>query len=190
VTAAFAAISPAFSQTIPAATQGQLPFTLGTGVSNLNVDWGDNRMYGITVWAQWRPGDLPRLLDGLGLDIEGRDVNYGRPAALPSNFRMDTLAGGPIYTWRHYRNFQPYGKFLIGFGSIDFTGPNPYYKHDTRTVYAPGFGFQYRLVRHVWVRADYEYQMWPDLFGNNNTFHPQGFTAGVSYDFRSFRHFE
>ncbi|HUB50518.1 MAG TPA: outer membrane beta-barrel protein [Terracidiphilus sp.] len=189
-TVAFAAIRPAFSQTLPAATEGQLPFTIGTGVSNLNVDWGHNRMYGISIWAQWRPGMLPRLFDGFGLDIEGRDVNYGRPATLPSNFRMDTLAGGPIYTWHHFRNFQPYGKLLIGLGSIDFTGPNPYYKHDTRTIYAPGGGLQYRLVHHIWVRGDYEYQMWPQLFSDNRTLDPQGFTVGVSYDFRSLRHFE
>jgi Outer membrane protein beta-barrel domain len=189
-TALFTAISPAYSQTDPAAYMGQLPFTLGTGASNFDVDWGQSRMYGITAWAQWRPGTLPHILDGLGLDIEGRDINYGRPSTLPSNFRMDTLTGGPMYTWHRFRNIQPYGKFLIGLGSIDFTSSNPYYKHDTRTIYAPGGGVQYRLVRHIWVRGDYEYQMWPQLFGNNKTLDPQGFTVGVSYDFRSFRRFE
>jgi opacity protein-like surface antigen len=181
--ASFAAVSPA--QTVPAAQQGQLPFTIGVGASNLNVDWNKSRMYGITAWVQWRPAILPRLMDGFGFDIEGRDINYGRPSTLPSNFRQDTFGGGPMYTWHHFRNFQPYGKALFGIGSIDFIVDNPYYKHDKFTLYAPGGGFQYRLVSHLWVRADYEYQAWPGLF--QKTLDPQGFTLGASYDFGSFR---
>jgi opacity protein-like surface antigen len=185
--ASFAAVTPAYSQTLPDAYQGTLPFSLGVAASNLDVDWGHNRMYGLEVWAQWHPGMLPRALDGFGLDVEARDVNYGRGPTLPPNFRMDTIAGGPMYTWHHYRNVQPYFKFLLGFGSIDFEGQNPYYRHDTRNVYEPGFGLQYRLVDHLWVRGEYDYQAWTDLFGK--TLDPQGFTAGVSYDFRSIRLF-
>jgi opacity protein-like surface antigen len=184
--ASFAAVSPAFSQTVPAAHEGQLPFSIGAGASNIDVDWGKNRMYGITVWAQWRPGPLlPRMLDGLGIDAEARDVNYGRGSALPSNFRQDTAGGGPMYTWHHFRNFQPYGKFLFGIGSIDFHVHDPYYTHDTRTVYTSGGGFNYRIIDHLWVRADYDYQMWPDLL--YKTLDPQGFTLGATYDFRNVR---
>lgn len=75
-----AAFKPAFSQTAPEAYQGTLPFTIGAGASNIDVDWDKSRMYGITVWAQWHPGMLPSALYGLGLEAEGRDVNYGRPA--------------------------------------------------------------------------------------------------------------
>lgn len=64
---------------------------------------------------------------------------------------------------------------------------NPHYTHDTRDVFASGGGLNYRLVHQLWVRADYEYQMWPDLF--KKTLEPQGFTLGASYDFRSLRHF-
>lgn len=186
--ASLAAASSAFSQTAPAAYEGRLPFTIGAGASNLNVDWGHNRMYGITVWGQWRPAVLPRSLYGLGIDVEARDISFDRSNHIPSNFRLDTISGGPIYTWHHFRNFQPYGKFLLGMGSIDFRSGVPNYSHDTRDIYAPGFGFQYRLIDHLWARADYEYQRWPNLFGGG-TLDPQGFTAGVSYDFRSFLHF-
>jgi len=82
-----------------------------------------------------------------------------------------------------------YGKFLIGFGSIDFaTYPPHTYTHDTRNVYAPGGGFEYRLHGRLWVRADYEYQLWrPDLsadFPTGATADPQGFTLGFNYDFK------
>lgn len=179
---------PAFSQTAPAAIEGRrLPLSVGAGVSNMDVDWGKSRMYGGTLWIDYYPTHLPRILDGLGLDVEGRDVNYGRPSlSVPSNFRQDTGAGGPIYTWRRFPNFQIYAKGLVGFGSIDFMFPaTPNYKHETRTIYAPGGGLLVHAYKQVWVRADYEYQFWPDLF--QRTANPQGFTLGAVYDFRGYR---
>ncbi len=179
-------MSPAFTQTAPAAYQGHLPFTIGAGVSNYAIDWDNQRMFGITVTGQWRPGFVPNRLYGLGIDIEGRDIDYDRPHVIASNFRQDTVAGGPIYTSHHFRKFQPYAKFLVGIGSIDFHSRVPHYDHDTRTIYAPGGGIQYWMLPHLWVRADYEYQMWPGLF--RKTLDPQGVTLGASYDFRSFWH--
>jgi opacity protein-like surface antigen len=64
---------------------------------------------------------------------------------------------------------------------MDFISSDPYYKHDTRTVNAWGGGVQYRIVPHVWAKADYEYQFWSTLL--NGTPDPQGFTFGVMYDF-------
>ena len=94
--------------------------------------------------------------------------------------RQDTAGGGPIFTWRHYRNFHPYAKFLIEDGSVDFY-PLPGYSHDTRTLFALGGGFEYRIFRSIWARVDYEYQDWGTLLGN--TLNPQGATVGVAYDF-------
>jgi hypothetical protein len=145
-------------------------------------------MEGFTVWGDWRPRP-DGALSGLGLDVEVRDIDFGRSSSLPSNFKQVTGGGGPIYYVRVFRNFQVYGKWLFGFGSMDFKTSDPYYTHDTRNFSAPGGGFQYRLYHHLWARADYEYQMWPDLFPNKNnpqggTMDPQGFTLGFSYDFR------
>lgn len=175
---------PAFSQVAPAAREASIPFSVGAGVSNFDMDWGHTRMYGGTLWADWHP-QLPRFLNGLGIEAEARDIDYGRPAELPSNFRQDTAGGGIIYTWHHFRNFRPYGKGLIEFGSFDFRSTDPYYSHDTRTVYAPGLGLEFRAYHHLWVRADYEYQFWPNLLGF--TADPQGFTVGAIYDFRHIR---
>ena len=186
--ASFTAFGHAFGQTAPAAREGQLPFSIGGGISNFDVDWGKNRMYGIAIWGQWHPGSLlPRMLDGLALDIEARDIDYGRGNSLPSNFRQDTAGGGPMYTWNRFRNFRPYGKGLIEFGSFDFRTSNPGYTHDTRALWAPGLGFQLRTFPHVWIRADYEYQIWQQMLGK--TPDPQGFTLGATYDFRHVRLF-
>jgi len=172
----------AISQVAPAAYQGTYPFAIGAGASNFDVDWGHNRMDGFTIWGQWRPRPNG-VLAGLGIDAEARDIAYGRSNHIAPNFKQATFAGGPMFTIRKLHNFQPYGKFLFGLGSLDFHGKLPYYTHDTRTIYAPGGGIQIRAVHRLWVRADYEYQMWPNLFGNK-TLDPQGFTLGFNYDFR------
>ena len=172
---------PIFSQVAPAATEGGLPLVVGAGFSDYNTDWS-GRLAGATVWADWNFYHGPSFLHGFGIEVEGRDLNYGRTGGVP-NLRQDTAEVGAIYTWRHYRNFHPYGKFLAGIGSIDFQHIRPKYSHDTRTVYAPGGGVEYRAWRNVWVRGDYEYQVWTDFF-HHHAMNPQGFTIGVSYDFK------
>ena len=173
--------SCAFSQVVPSAQRRSLPLELGGGISSFDVDWGHGRMLGGTLWGDWYPEQLPAFLHGLGIEAEARDISFNR-GTHPSNFREDTGGGGPIYTWRHYQNFQPYVKYLIEFGSIDFRISSiPTYTHDTRQVYSPGIGFEYHVFKGVWARADYEYQFWPNLFGQ--TLNPQGFTFGATYRF-------
>lgn len=176
----FIASIPIFCQVVPQATAGHLPFTVGGGVSSYDVDWGHGRMYGGTIWADWHPDLSLPLLNGLGLEIEARDVSLDR-GDHPTNFRQDTAGGGLIYTWSHYRNFRPYGKYLLQLGSMDFKTLSPDYSHDTYTVYSPGLGVDFRLFRNVWGRVDYEYQFWPDVLGKTSD--PQGFTLGAVYDF-------
>jgi len=180
--------SPIFSQVVPAATEAGMPVSAGGGMSNFDVDWEHSRMEGFTLWVDFRPPYLPHMLNGLGIELEARDISFNH-GDKPASFRQDTGGGGVIYEWRHYRNFKPYVKGLMSFGSIDFgeclancsTVP---YMHDTRSVYAPGLGFEYHAWRHVWVRADYEYQFWPQLTGSTYL-NPQGFTLGAMYDFRT-----
>jgi len=177
------AASPAFSQVVPAATEGKVPLTIGGGVSDFLTDFENSgRMVGVTVWADWRLHHLPPLLDGLSIEVEGRDINFARPAGL-TTLRQDTGLGGAIYTWQHYSRFHPYGKYLIGLGSIDFADPtNPYYTHDSRVVLAPGVGADYRAWRNVSIRVDYEYQFWHAIFGSHDL-NPNGFTFGATYNF-------
>ncbi len=185
---------PAFSQTVPAAREGGLPIVVGVGISDFDLDYGqdngsERRMEGVSAWVDWNFYRAPSLLRGLGIEAEGRDIDFGRPSSLeafPSKMRQSTALGGAIYTVRHYRNFHPYAKFLMGIGSINFPAMGTNYTHDTRTVSAPGGGVEYRVYRNVWLRGDYEYQFWPKLFWPNSLT-PNGFTLGASYDFEHFR---
>ena len=169
-----------FSQVVAPAESRSLPLSVGVGYSNFQSDF-NGRISGIAVWADWSFYRAPAHLRGLGIEAIGRDLNFGRTGTVP-NLRFDTIAGGPIYTFRHYRRFHPYGKFLLGFGSIDFVTTDPNYSHDTRQFYDPAGGVDYRLTRSIWLRGDYEYQFWPDLF-HDHTLNPRGFTVGASYDF-------
>jgi opacity protein-like surface antigen len=176
----FAITVPAISQVAPAYQRKGWPISLGIGPSSYDVDWGHGRMFGGTIWVDWYPEKLPHIMRGLGVEGEARDISLNRSSTQP-NIRQDTVGGGPIYAWRHFRNFHPYVKYLIGYGSFDFTTSSPTYSHDTRTLLAPGGGFEYRFYRQFWARADYEYQTWQTLLGK--TPDPQGFTVGVAYDF-------
>ena len=173
------------AQVAPSATRRvALPFEVGAGYSSFDVDWGHGRMGGGTIWANYRLTMLPSVLKNIGVEIEARDISLGGNRTQSSNFRQDTAGGGITYSWRRYRNFYPYGKFLVQLGSMDFKFPPvPTYTHDTRTVFTPGLGLEYRAYSRIWVRADYEYQFWPNLFRKNNALNPQGFTAGVADHF-------
>jgi opacity protein-like surface antigen len=175
----FAAL-PTFSQVAPSATHGGIPIVIGAGYSNYQTDWSGN-LSGATLWIDWTASRVPNSLQGIGLEVEGRDLNFDRTGDNPK-LRMDTAKGGPIYHWHHFTRFQPYVKFTLGFGSIDFSNkPGDFYTHDTRTIYAPGGGGDYRLWRNVWLRADYEYEAWPDMY-DHKILDPQGFTIGATYD--------
>src|ERR1700746_686557 len=155
----FCSSVPAHSQVVPTAEKPGLPLSIGAGYSNFNTDWL-GRISGTTVWIDWSFYRAPSFLNRLGIELEGRDLSYGITANLP--LRYDTIGGGPIYKWR-YRRFAPYGKFFLEYGNVDFP-PFGNYSHDTRTVYAPGGGLDYRVSRSIWVRGDYEYQFWTNIF--------------------------
>ncbi|HLY41316.1 MAG TPA: outer membrane beta-barrel protein [Terracidiphilus sp.] len=175
---------PAYPQVAPEASANGLPLTVGVGFSNYNSDW-TGYLRGPMFWADWSLYQV----HGLGIEAEGRDLNYGRNGGVP-NLRIDEAGGGPIYTFRPlFRGFVwPYGKYLAQFGSIDFTIPNvPNYHHDTRVVQTLGGGATVRATQSILIRADYEYQFWPDL-GHGGYLNPRGLTVGVAYNFR--RHFD
>ena len=176
------AVSPLFAQVVPAAQQGgSVPLVVGVGFSNYSMDWGPGqRMNGITAWVDLFP--LPGVVKDLGFAVEGRDINYMR--TIP-NLREDTGQVGAIYSYSHFSKVHPYGKFLAGIGSMDFPAfPGvPNYHHDTFLVTTPGGGVDIQAYQHIWGRADYEYQMWHNVFGPN-TSNPNGFTIGAQWDFR------
>jgi opacity protein-like surface antigen len=181
-----------FSQSTPAASRSVWQANVGVGVSGYQDGYyGSGIMEGPTVWIDIYPNHGPNFIHGLGLEIEGRDLSFGRPSTQPSNFREDTGGGGAIYSWRHFRDFSPYGKFLWEQASIDFHTSDPTYNHDNRSLYAAGAGFEYRIWRDVSVRAEYEEQVWQRLFENHALpyanglqLKPRGITIGASYSFK------
>jgi opacity protein-like surface antigen len=182
---------PAFSQVVPSASGSSgPPLAVGAGFSVYNTDWASHYMEGGSLWVDWSFTGGPSLLHGFGLEAEARDISLGRGthSGVPANFRLDTAGGGVMYTWHHFHNLKPYAKFLLEYGGIDWDNPNPNFKHETRSVLAPGGGVEYRLFRSISLRGDYEYQSWPDIaiYRPNSThiLDPQGFTIGAMYDFR------
>jgi opacity protein-like surface antigen len=173
---------PLHPQTVPEATRGNIPLTIGGGISDYLIDWGfGRRMEGATVWVDYSFADQFHLLHGIGIEAEGRDINWNRPSNLPK-MRQDTGQGGLTYTWVHLRNLDPYAKMLGGIGSIDFPVSkfHPGYSHDTFSVFSPGGGAEYRIRNRVFVRADYEYQFWHQTFGPHDL-NPNGITIGATY---------
>jgi len=135
---------PTHSQVVPHANAPGFPLTVGVGYSNYSTDWS-GRLVGPTIWADWNFYEHSGFLRGFGIEAAARDLNYGRSGGDPK-LRMDTVSLGAIYSWRNHHKIDPYAKFLVGYGSIDFTSPAPNYSHETRTVYSPGGGLNYRLL--------------------------------------------
>ncbi len=169
-----------FGQVYPAGYNRAVPLKVGFGFSNFNTDWA-GRISGPNLWVNWGVPQVPGFLNGLGIAIEARDLNYARTAHIP-RLRFDTAAAGPIYNFGQHRAIHGYGQFLVGLGSIDFPPINKRYSHDTRTIFAPAGGLECLIASRVRLRAGYEYQLWPDLL-RHHALTPSGFTIGTAYDF-------
>ena len=173
----FSSASAISAQVVPAATLPHINLSFGAGLTSWDPDWGNGRMLGVTAWGDFHPA-LPSYLSGLGVELEARDVDWHRDNQ-PANYRQATIGGGPIYTFTGFRIAQPYAKFLVDYAGMNFRVPDTAYTHDTRTAYVPGGGVEARACRNVWVRLDYEYQIWQPLIVPDKRPTPQGFTLGL-----------
>jgi opacity protein-like surface antigen len=183
---------PASGQAVYAARQEHPRLAIGAGFSASTQDWGPHAVLGTTGWLDWRPGFFNGPLNGLGVEIMGRDLSGNRMTMIqrdgekvPVKPRTDTIGGGLIYhvQQRGFYKFEPYVKAIGSFGSIDFTLGNPKnkYDHDTRTVLSLGGGLDWNVARHFTVRGDIEYQFWPDFL--RQQLNPFVYTGGVLYRF-------
>ena len=176
----------ASAQVVFSAHQGTVPVQVGFGVSDWFPNWGGMKypMLGITGTVDFHP-PMPRRLSAVGIEGEYRTVSM-RKTVQPPNYKEQTIAGGLTYTYSRGQNLRFYGKGMIGLGIMDFTSTSPTYTHDSRTLYAPGGGVQYRLHSGIWLRGDYEYQFWQPLFSLTKRPTPSGLTVGVGYDLHGF----
>ncbi len=168
---------PVHAQVAPSVKISGLPLGVGGGLSDYSLDYGPGRrMLGFSGWADYE------LFHGLGVEAEGTAIFLDKPASL-QRMKQYSFKGGAIYRARPFWGVRPYVKGLIGIGSIDFPSNNPLYTHDTYTMEALGGGVEYRVWSTVYVRGDYEYQIWDQYHGPYNLT-PNGFTIGATYYFR------
>jgi hypothetical protein len=189
----------ALAQSAPAATERRRPIAIGGGISYYDPPTNKSmHLIGETVWVDFPVPRMPSVLHGLGIEAEARDLDLHKPSGY-SKTRQDSGEGGVIYTYRHYSKIQPYGKFLIGYGNLDQEGylgnsTVAVKWHDSRTIKEFGGGLDYPILHRLWLRGDYEYQIWPDMKYHtvngvvgipDGSKHAQGFTVGAMYRFGS-----
>jgi hypothetical protein len=168
---------PVQGQVAPTVTISGPPLGIGGGLSDYYLDYGQGRrMLGLSGWADYE------IFHGLGMEVEATGILFDKPSTL-QRMKQESYKGGAIYRARAFYGFRPYGKALIGIGNIDFPSNDPLYTHDTYVVTAFGGGLERRVWNTVFVRGDYEYQMWHNYMGPYNLT-PNGFTIGATYYFR------
>jgi hypothetical protein len=151
-------------------------FTAGGSFSYFSADYAGNRLAGITAFADISPF----VFSHLGMESEGRWLTLnGAQGFREYNYlagpriRLPLGSQGPIH---------PYLKSLAGQGIIDFPNHLAYGRY---AIFALGGGAETSVSRRCRIRADYEYQIWPNAPGitglSNPALKPSGVTLGVSY---------
>jgi opacity protein-like surface antigen len=142
---------------------------VGAGFSNANTDYVRNRVNGTTIYADYD------FFHHLGLEGEFRYLKDGQ-----TNIYEKTYEVGPRYS-RSYGPFSPYVKGLYGRGVFNFTYHGKRAANLAYNLVAFGGGLDYRLLRHVSVRGEYEYQRWFGFPPHGLT--PSAVTIGAAYHF-------
>jgi hypothetical protein len=164
-----------FGQVEDSARASTVPMSVGGSFSYFDASYGSIRTAGLGTFIDYSP----LLAGSLGVEGEGRWLMFGGP----NSFSEYNYLVGPRYHFS-YRSekYQPYAKFLVGAGEINF----PYdLGHGGYFAMAPGGGIDISLKDHWKVRADYEFQFWPSALGipgiQTGSFHPNGVSVGFVY---------
>jgi opacity protein-like surface antigen len=154
----------AAAQVVESANAPAAHLSVGTAASAFTLGYGDRKMVGVTAWVD---GDIEHF----GIEGEGRWLDFHETA----NVHAETYLGGLRYHLTYHRT-QPYVKALAGLGYFNF----PYnYATGRYFVISGGGGLDYKLNRRLIVRAEFEYQNWPQFtYGAMNS---AGFNVGVRY---------
>jgi opacity protein-like surface antigen len=170
--AGLTAAGPARAQVAASADAGGTRLSAGVEGSAFNLGYGNVKVAGGAVFVD------ADTLRHFGFEGEVRllpvHIDNTLKQTLYKKEKITTYLGGPRY-FRTVGRFQPYAKCLFGLGQFTY----PYaYATDNDLVIEPGGGVDYRLSRRVKVRAEVDYQMWPQFhFGQLNN-------VGVSVGFR------
>ena len=168
------------AQVVPAGKGGNQSLYVGATFSDFDPDYGYQRLYGIGAFADYN------LTPRLGAEAEVRFHRFNQLA----NIHEDNYLIGPKYNYRHNR-YVFFAKALVGVGYFNFPLNAA---HGSYLDVALGGGLDYRLTRRIYLRGEYEYQIWPGFVGppdptpippqnRPNGLTPNGFSVGASYRF-------
>jgi Outer membrane protein beta-barrel domain len=170
------------AQVAPSAYAHGMSITAGGEVSAFQPDYAGlgvpqestNRLYGIAAFVD------AKFTPWIQIEGEGRWLRFNQ---LDGIYEDTYLIGPrlPIYKLR-YKRITPYGKFLIGFGRLNFEDHNGWGRYTDLTY---GGGLDIKLTKRITARLpDFEYQQWPKWSeggAKTYTLWPYGISAGVSY---------
>jgi hypothetical protein len=167
------------AQTVPAGYQTPHLLWIGGDYSNFSASFpyqSSQRLSGAGAFVDFK------LSGHVGIEGEAHFLDFGGF----QNSTESSYLGGPKVYFLKRGKFEPFGKLLVGVGTIHYPfqiGNASYF------AWAPGAGAGYRLSDRWMLRAEYEYQMWPNSPGYANEpkheLTPSGFNVGVA--FRVFR---
>ncbi|HWT64707.1 MAG TPA: outer membrane beta-barrel protein [Terracidiphilus sp.] len=172
---------PACAQVAHSAQRGGTQVTLGGGIDYWKGDYSHIARFGPAAWA------TAEFWHGIGVIAEGHSMIAGGTNA--DQYKYFSGDGGLIYTYHRWRNVAPFVKAEAGFASLSFPHTaTATYTHDTRTTWAMGAGFEYKVVGHIWAHADYTYDNFPNFYstvtGQHHSLNPNGIAVGATYHFR------
>ena len=168
----------------------------GAELSAFNPDWGcassspfcsTEELYGPTAFFDFD------LHGKYGVEGEARWLHFnGNAGEVESNY-----LAGPRYRLVRFHRLDGWFKLDVGGGWITTSGyPAAGSLKGSYFVYAPGGTVDYRLTHRLYVRGDYEWQVWPSFAGpptynpttgavmqNSAGLTPNGFSVGVAYRF-------
>ena len=164
----------AHGQVEDSATAGTVPLSVGGTFSFFDGSYNGNKAAGVGAFIDYSPlfaGDL-------GVEGESRWLTI----AGSHGFSEYNYLVGPRYRFHWRDKYEPYAKFLVGAGEINF----PYHlAHGGYFAMAPGGGIDVTLKEHWKLRVDYEFQYWPSAFGipgiSTGSVHPNGVSVGLNY---------
>ena len=166
----------AAGQTVYEGQRAPVSLTVGGSFSYFDAAFSGYHLMGATASFDFSP----IMWDHVGAEGEGRwlTLNSNR------GFVEYNYLAGPVYhiSLRGHRSLHPYVKGLIGEGVIEF----PYnLAYGRFFAIAPGGGVFFDLTRRCRLRADYEYQIWPNGPGipglHNSAMKPNGVSVGFTY---------
>jgi Outer membrane protein beta-barrel domain len=156
------------SQALPAGSRaGDLK--IGGGFSTANSDYADRYNGGA---AYFDFDFLPHV------GVEG-EFHFVKDSA--DLYEKTYEVGGRYY--RTYNKFVPYAKVMYGRGVFNFPPLGDGFRANLAyNLMAGGIGTDYKVKPWLYVRADWEYQVW---FGfQNSSLSPNILTLGAAYHFR------